>query len=314
MLIAAILVRTGCEVGSRARNIDAVANEHRALRSAWWVRAIAALPLGFLHVVARGLAWLATNVAPYRPKVVSENLAHAFPDLDVRARRRLTRDYYRGYADVMVELLKSARISAEELRARLQFTNSELLHAELAAGRPVVLFAAHQCNWEWILLRLSVDGLPVDCAYKPLVNDWADREMRALRTRFGARVVAVPAMMRDVLARRRVPRVIALVSDQEPVASERRHWTRFLNRDSAFFMGGEVLVEKLGYPAYFVAIRRVGRGRYEARFELLAAAGSQFGAGELTERYARRVEQQIREAPADWPWSHKRWRLRREVS
>jgi lauroyl/myristoyl acyltransferase len=35
--------------------------------------------------------------------------------------------------------------------------------------------------------------------------------------------------------------------------------------------------------------------------------------GELTERYARLVEEQIHAAPPDWPWSHKRWRLKKSL-
>jgi KDO2-lipid IV(A) lauroyltransferase len=103
--------------------------------------------------------------------------------------------------------------------------------------------------------------------------------------------------------------LIALVADQEPVDSDRRHWTRFLNRDSAFFMGGEVLVQRLGYPSFFCAIERIDRGHYRVSFETLSARDENLGEGEFTERYARRVERQIREAPTDWPWSHKRWRL-----
>ena len=118
-------------------------------------------------------------------------------------------------------------------------------------------------------------------------------------------------VMRDLISRRRVPRLIALVADQEPVASDRRHWTRFLNRDTAFFMGADVIATTLGYPVFFVAIERTGRGRYLASFEVLRAAGEAISPGELTERYARRVERQIHAAPADWPWSHKRWRLSR---
>jgi len=33
----------------------------------------------------------------------------------------------------------------------------------------------------------------------------------------------------------------------------------------------------------------------------------------LTEAYARRFEKQIRAAPSDWPWSHKRWKLKKSV-
>ena len=278
-------------------------------RPSWWVRLLAALPLPALHALGGVFAFLAHRVFPYRPKVVRENLSRAFPALDAAGLRTLTRDYYRGYGDVMVEIVKSASIEPAELTRRLRLVNLPALQAPLKEGTPVVLTAAHQCNWEWILLSLSLQlGHPLDAAYKPLTDAWADREMLALRGRFGARMVAADDMMRDLIARRRQPRVIALVADQEPVASERRHWTRFLNRDTAFFMGPEVIARTLKHPVFFVAIKRTGRGCYEASFEPLWTPGDDSPPG-ITERFARRVERQIREAPADWPWSHKRWRL-----
>jgi KDO2-lipid IV(A) lauroyltransferase len=85
----------------------------------------------------------------------------------------------------------------------------------------------------------------------------------------------------------------------------------FLNRETAFFMGGDVIASSLDYPVFFAAIRRTGRGRYEASFELMRDKNEVLDPGELTERFARRVERQIHESPADWPWSHKRWRLKR---
>ena len=57
----------------------------------------------------------------------------------------------------------------------------------------------------------------------------------------------------------------------------------------------------------------MARGHYEVEFVPLAAAGEQLPAGEFTARYARMVEEQIRAAPADWPWSHKRWKLKKPL-
>ena len=277
---------------------------------AWWVRVVSRLPLAALHVLSRVFAFMALKVFPYRPRVIEANLALAFPDLDRPARERIKRDYYRGYGDVMVEIIKSATIDGKELDQRMELVGLEAVRETLASGTPALLLAAHQCNWEWILLAISRHlGYPFDVAYKPLKNAWADREMLALRSRFGARLIPAERLTRDVISRRRVARLIALVADQEPVDSDRRHWTRFLNRDSAFFMGGEVLVQRLGYPSFFCAIERTGRGCYRVQFEKLSEAGEAFGEGEFTERYARRVERQIRKAPPDWPWSHKRWRL-----
>lgn len=280
----------------------------------WWVRAIAALPLPLLHGFARMLAWLAFRVFPHRPKVVRENLATAFPDLDERGLREVTRAFYAGHADVLVEVVKSAVLRPEELLRRIEMHGLELVRERLAEGKPVLLLAAHQCNWEWMLLALSLSlDAPLDAAYKPLVDPWAEREMKRLRTRFGARLVPAPQLLLDIIKRRNLPRAIALVADQEPVASESKHWTRFLNRDSAFFLGAEEIARKTGYAALFVRMRRTGRGRYRVDCVPFAEARETLRPGEFTERYARMVEAQIRESPPDWPWSHKRWRLRKPL-
>ena len=60
-------------------------------------------------------------------------------------------------------------------------------------------------------------------------------------------------------------------------------------------------------------MRRTRRGYYEMAFQPLATPGREAAPGELTERYARLVETQIRAAPPDWPWSHKRWKLKKSV-
>jgi Kdo2-lipid IVA lauroyltransferase/acyltransferase len=293
---------------------DSAPNRQRDARPAVWVRALAALPLGWLYGLGAFLAFLAHRVTPYRPHVVRQNLSIAFPELDEAGLKRIARDYYRGFAQVLVEILKAASLRPEEVRARVAMRNLDEVRRHFAEGRSVVVLAAHQCNWEWMLLALSVGlGVPVDAAYKPLVNPWAEREMLKLRTRLGARMVPADELLADIIKRSRLVRAIALVADQEPKSSEHKHWVRFLNRDSAFFVGPEEICRVTGLPAFFMAMRRTARGRYEITFEPLVAAGEKLPPGFITQRYAERVERQIREAPADWPWSHKRWRLKRPL-
>ncbi len=104
-----------------------------------------------------------------------------------------------------------------------------------------------------------------------------------------------------------------MVADQEPKTSEYKHWTAFLHRETAFFMGAEHIAKATRYEAVFLRMRRTARGHYEIEFMPLAGAGERLPAGAFTERYARLVEAQINEAPADWLWSHKRWKLKRSV-
>jgi len=250
----------------------------------------------------------------YQRAILRENLGIAFPELEPRARRDLMRRFYRGFAQVFVEVVKSSSLAPEAIRRRVSLVGLEPVRAQLASGRPVILVAAHQCNWEWMLLALSLElGYPLDAAYKPLVDSWAEREMLKLRTRFGSRLVPAQELLSDILRRGRTPRAIAMVADQEPRTSEHKHWTRFLNRDTAFYMGAEEIARVTRFPVFFVAMRRLARGRYAIEVEPLAGSDESRASGELTERYARRVERQIRESPADWPWSHKRWKLKKSL-
>ena len=283
-------------------------------RSAWWVRMLSAIPLPLTYGFSSFIGWLSDRVYPYREHVVRANLTKAFPDLDEAGLRAVMRDYYQGFADMLVEIIKSATLSPQEITRRVQIVNLEQPRELLAQGKSVLLVAAHQCNWEWMLLGLSLElGYPLDAAYKPLVDNWAEREMKKLRSRFGCRLVPAKNLLPDILKRRQVVRAIAMVADQEPTTSERKHWTRFLNRDTAFYMGPEEISRVTKLPVFFIAMRRVKRGHYEMEFQPMAASGETLPPGELTERYARLVEAQIRSAPPDWPWSHKRWKLKKNL-
>ncbi len=283
-------------------------------RPAAWVRLLAALPWWVMNPLADVLAWLAWRVVRLEQAPLRANLTASFPDLTQPQLQRLMRDYYRGFAQVLVEVIRSASLSPEELRRRVVLEGFEPVQAALASGTPVLLVAAHQCNWEWLLLALSLElGYPLEAAYKPLVDGWAQREMLKARSRFGAHLVPAQELLAHILRGGRTPRGIAMVADQEPRTSERRHWTRFMNRDTAFFMGAEEITRVTRFPAFFLGLRRTRRGHYAVSVTPLAAPAEKLSTGDVTERYARLVEAQIRASPADWPWSHKRWKLRKSL-
>lgn len=287
-------------------------------KNSLWIRLFSRVPLFIWYRIASVLSFLAWKIVPYRRHVVEANLRKSFPEWDEATLERAIRDYYRGFADMLVEVMHSLRLTPESLARRVKIANPELVRDVVAptegTGKPVLVVAAHQANWEWMLLGLSTQlGVPVDAAYKPLVDNWAEIEMRKLRGRFGARMIPAQELLGDIIRQRGSPRAIAMVADQEPVGSERKHWLRFLNRDTAFFLGAEEIARTTRYAAFFIRLRRTARGHYEAEFVPLAAAGESLAAGEFTERYARLVEEQIRSSPPDWPWSHKRWKLKKPL-
>jgi len=283
-------------------------------RSAWWARLLALAPLSLLYGFAGLIGWLTGRFFPHRIHVVRENLTRAFPEYDAAALRGVIHAYYANFAQVLVEVVKAVRLKPEEFRRRVRITNLAPVRELLEQGQSVLLVAAHQCNWEWLLLGLAATlDYPVDAAYKPLVNSWAEREMKKLRTRFGSRLVPAKDLLADIIKRRGVTRVVAMVADQEPTTSEHKYWTRFLNRDTAFYMGPEEIARVTHFPVFFLALKRVRRGFYEVSLTALTTADERPPSGTVTERYARLVEAQIHASPPDWPWSHKRWKLKKSL-
>src|SRR4029450_6760903 len=80
--------------------------------------------------------------------------------------------------------------------------------------------------------------------------------------------------------------------------------TRFLNQDTAFFVGADKIAKILKAPVIYVAMRREGPGRYSVELTLLAEPPYDRDSGpEIVERYPRRREQDVRRTPpACRPW------------
>jgi Kdo2-lipid IVA lauroyltransferase/acyltransferase len=273
---------------------------------------MAALPWGLLYGLGALLALSLRYVLRYRVAVARANLRTCFPDLSRRQINRLLRTHYWRLGQVAVESLKIVALSGDEVRARVPLVNLEALQRETAAGRSVLLLGAHQCNWEWSLHAVALQvGVPMEAGYKPLHSPAADRQLRLLRTRFGARLLLAKKLLRESMRRRHEVRALALIADQVPSSSEGRHWLRFLGRDTAFYPGPGEIARITGCAAFLAAMRRTARGRYQIEFQPISAANERLEAQLFTERYARLLEALIRQSPADWTWTHRRWKLTR---
>ncbi len=244
----------------------------------------------------------------YRKKVVKSNLKASFPERSNKEIDVLAKGFYKNLADLAVEILKIPGLKKEEVQKRVK-VNVELLHYYLDQQTPVVVLTGHQCNWEWLLLGCSVEcRYPIDAVYKPLHVQFMDRLFLRMRSRFGARPLAMKDVYRSLIKNKNETRVLAMVADQTPAHSEIQYFTKFLNQHSAFFVGADKIVRNTGYPVLFLDMKRLKRGHYEATFHFLQEAPYDEKNFEVIEKYARMLEQSVLKKPSDWLWSHRRWK------
>ncbi|MGH8231706.1 MAG: lysophospholipid acyltransferase family protein [Steroidobacteraceae bacterium] len=275
-----------------------------------WLRGLSRLSFASLYRLTALIVWILRHVFRFRVAVARDNLQRCFPERSAAQIDALLDQYYCNLAQVAAEFIKTAGLSADQLRTHMTMHNVERVAAETRAGRSVLLLGAHQCNWEWTLQACVLFlGVPIEAGYKPLHSERFDRELRKMRCRYGGHVIAAKKLVREVVRRRGQLRGVALVADQMPASSGRRQWLNFLGRPTPFYPGPAEIVRMTGYAAFFVSTRRLTRGHYEIDFVPICAAGERRDTATFTARYAGLVEATIRAHPADWTWIHRRWKI-----
>jgi len=278
------------------------------------IKFLSRLPMWALYAFSTFLYFLAYYVVRHRHQVISDQIAKVFPAMRVAERAAIHQRFLKNFCDVLVEVLKSLSMSASDMTAHVRILNMTLARHYLDAGKSVMLVTSHLCNWEWLLQGVVLQlGYPLDAAYKPLHDPWAERLMLGVRSRFGAHLIPAKELLADFLRRRDVIRALAMNADQAPVSTDKRYWTQFLGQDTAFYIGAEQIARATRLPIVYLVMRRVGRGYYEVEMQQLWDGREILEAKAITERYARACEIDVLKSPADWLWSYRRWRLQKPL-
>lgn len=275
---------------------------------------IAITPFWLLYRLADGLSGLLFHLIRYRRRTVMANLQLAFPADSPAHRRHLAREAYRNLADILLETVKGFTLSREDIRRRYRILQPEMIDEACHEGRSVITLTAHTANWEWGALSLPVFvQAPVYVVYKPIKNYWIDRYIKKQRARFGARLTKMTQTGRTIVRNRTTPSAFIFAADQSPSDTRNAHWVPFFGRETAFIHGFSKLAAQTGYALCYLEIARVRRGYYTARLERMPDPASFADPADLTAWFARRAEQTLQTNPADWLWTHRRWKRQRGV-
>jgi KDO2-lipid IV(A) lauroyltransferase len=249
-------------------------------------------------------------VIGYRKKVVYNNLEKAFPDYNQTEIRRTAKRFYHHLCDILLESAVFHFYSEKKALQKITYINPELLNEIHRSGKHVMAVVGHYGNWEYLSTLCLVTDHPLIGIYKPLKNRYFDQMVVRNRTRFGASVTPMEKIARLLIDynNRKEPVLTVFLGDQRPMFHQIQYWTKFMGRDTPMYLGTEKLARKLDAAVVFLKFRKPKRGRYEVEAELICDEPGRLKPLEITERHVRILEELIREEPAYWLWSHRRWK------
>ena len=266
---------------------------------------LAYLPWALARIVAPTLGWLMRELMVSRRRAAEINLALAFPELDDVQRLQLLRAHFRSLGMSVFEFLRAWWGPLSPVDCGFVAQGLEHVEQARAGGRGIILISPHFTTLE-ICTRLLCQYVPVSGMYRPHDSDALDWAVRHGRLGHATAMFARDEL-RPAIRHLKNGGVLWFAPDQETRRGDsvfvpffgQPAWSLTSTHAMARLSGAQVL-------PLFHERRDDGSYRVEIGAPLEGFPSSDALAD--TARVMALIEAQVRRAPAQYLWIHKRFK------
>lgn len=287
----------------------------------------AAIPLRAHYAISGFVAYLACSVLHYRTDDVMINLSRCFPEKNNYELRALKKEFYRHFAKVIVETIwfggcrNPQRLKDSHI---VEIANPELLARMYEESPSVVVMYTHCGNWELmggiINYNYSDADIPVSednycVVYRRMSSRVWDEIMRDNRfapvkdKRNFDGYVESEMLVRYVFTHRDLKKIYNVNTDQRPYFPGPEYMkVNFLHQECQTMTGAAALAHKFGFSVVYqrMAERADGYG-YTLEYVPICGNAADMSVENIMKRYYELLENDIKEQPHNYLWSHRRW-------
>lgn len=284
------------------------------------------LPLKFHYFMGDILSWIAEKLLRYRTDVVWVNISRSFPEMKYKELKKVYRDFYRHFGEIFAETIWFAAATYKRLfkSGIVTVTNPEEINDIFLSTPSMTVLSTHCGNWELMGgflgyrtssgVKVAIEEEQIQVVYKKLSNPVSDEVFR--RNRVAALEIVGTSceiessnILRQTLKQKDERKVYIYPTDQAPYRKAGKHPIgEFMSQPTNVMLGSVGVACKLSHSVMYMKMKRVERGRYEMTLIPICRDASQLTPEELMRKYYDLLEEEIRETPANWLWTHKRWK------
>ena len=283
-------------------------------------------PLKVHYLFAGVFTWFIKRVMKYRADVILVNLAKSFPEKKYWDLRKIWNEYYYHLGEIIAEAIWFSGSSYSRLRKSgiVKIVNPEVVSEAYDNSPSVTILSTHCGNWEILGGLLGYESLSgkkfsfgekdITVVYKKLSNDISDKVFALNRIAPLEEVgteceVESMNILRYAIRNKGEKRVYIYPTDQSPYRQASAHPIGiFMNQETNAMLGSAILASKLSHAVVYMKMKRVRKGYYEMSFIPICSDASKLKADDIMRKYYDLLEEEIKETPCNWLWSHKRWK------
>jgi len=202
----------------------AVYLSHRLQLSYFLIRVLGffacVLPVRVSYAIVTGIAFAVYAGWHELRKSVTDNMRCVLGcDVDKKTLRQITWRSVLGYFKYLVEFLRFAGMSREDVQALIDSSGWEHLDRALAEGKGVIFCSFHLGNWDLGGAMVALRGYPMNVVVESFEPERLNRLIQHYRVEKGMKLIPLEQASRGVLRALRKGEILALLVDR-PVGEE----------------------------------------------------------------------------------------------
>jgi len=282
---------------------------------AWtFVKLLGILPRSVARAIAAGATRLLLGLMPKLRMTAEFNLRLAFPGWTDAQRRGVLKRMTRNLGWMAVEFARFPRYTKENIEKTVILDGHENFLAGQSRGKGVIYLTGHIGAWELSSFAHALYGFPLHYMARPLDNQPLDELVNAYRGLSGNTPIYKNEAARVMLKVLKESGTVGILADQNTMLSE-GVFVDFFGTPACTTTGiARVALHTdaavvPGY-AYWDENLRKYRLRFEPPVELVRTNDLERDVATNTQKFAKVIEEIIRNYPDQWVWIHARWKNR----
>lgn len=257
------------------------------------------------------LGSLVYRIMKSRRELAIDNLKQGMGDsLSDEQIEATAKEVFRNIGRTLFEFSRFGKTKPEDVRRIVQGEGAELFQRAIDEGRGGFLATAHFGNWELLGSWVAASGFPVDLLVATQHNPLIDRMINRFRTSMGVGIVELATGSRGVFKSLKANRIAATAPDQHAPAGT--VVMDFFGRPASIARGPALFAIRCDCPVIPILMRRERYDRHVIMAgELIyppKSGDEEADIRDMTARYVRFLEANIRKYPDQWMWTHNRWK------
>jgi KDO2-lipid IV(A) lauroyltransferase len=243
-------------------------------------------------------------------KIARINMQRCLPEAAPEEIERLLGQMWDNIGRLAAEMPNLHVFNGEEFDDRVEFVGRERLEAARDEGRAMVIIALHQANWEVTAAAITRTGLPCHITYRAANNPYIDKRITEAREAYGVKLLTAKGGdgAKQLMKALKSGWSVALMNDQKMNDGVE---APFFGHPAMTAPGPTRLAMREGLDLQPMSIRRLEGARFRVEAcEPIKVSENPDKAAAIVETVAKInqwAEAEIRRAPAQWFWVHRRW-------